>query len=318
MGSRGRQSQRLIRWDAEARSSGFDSVEDWCAAFGTDLTTVRDLVRKCNYSLKEAVEKGPPRRNRKVLDYEDGSKRRCVSCLEVKDLNSQNFTRHSRSKSGFMTECNSCRSKTNLSVRYGMKPEDYDNTLVSQNMSCALCGELLGLDTHVDHDHDTGRVRGVLHSSCNWLVGHIESPPRAAPEVLLQKTIVYLSSMALVLPDKPSNIELNDPASGRWANHRVTSTEFENMKKKGCSICGTLSQDSDKKWHVDHDHKLRDALMQTETGVRAKRSSIRGLLCQPCNLMLGHAGVDKTNNEAGILKIRQAVEYLSRACDHND
>lgn len=44
---------------------------------------------------------------------------------------------------------------------------------------CALCGMPLGsrapLDPVLDHDHETGAVRGVLHRGCNSLLGKIEN-----------------------------------------------------------------------------------------------------------------------------------------------
>jgi len=35
---------------------------------------------------------------------------------------------------------------------------------------CAFCGEL-GDDLVIDHDHDTGRNRGLVHPACNAAIG---------------------------------------------------------------------------------------------------------------------------------------------------
>lgn len=44
---------------------------------------------------------------------------------------------------------------------------------------CALCQQPLGktapLDPVLDHDHNTGAVRGVLHRGCNSLLGKLEN-----------------------------------------------------------------------------------------------------------------------------------------------
>lgn len=47
-----------------------------------------------------------------------------------------------------------------------------------QNDCCAVCGELIDFqarghktDWVVDHNHDTGEIRGVLHRSCNGAEG---------------------------------------------------------------------------------------------------------------------------------------------------
>lgn len=52
-----------------------------------------------------------------------------------------------------------------------------DKTLAEQGGGCALCGlPPTPTDPPVaDHDHATGQLRGVLHRSCNALLGNIEN-----------------------------------------------------------------------------------------------------------------------------------------------
>lgn len=50
----------------------------------------------------------------------------------------------------------------------GVTVEDYDRMLADQGGVCAICGnppKVRRLDT--DHDHRTGRVRGLLCHRCN-------------------------------------------------------------------------------------------------------------------------------------------------------
>ena len=49
--------------------------------------------------------------------------------------------------------------------------------LKRQGGRCAVCGHVIaGRDKSVlDHDHDTGFIRGVLHSSCNGIEGRMKS-----------------------------------------------------------------------------------------------------------------------------------------------
>jgi Recombination endonuclease VII len=59
---------------------------------------------------------------------------------------------------------------------YGIKnftTEDYNRLLMQQNQLCALCGKLNTEKKPFvpDHDHLTGRVRGLIHDSCNRLLG---------------------------------------------------------------------------------------------------------------------------------------------------
>lgn len=49
---------------------------------------------------------------------------------------------------------------------YGISLEEYYNLLKKQNFKCAICKDELTNDV-VDHDHITGRVRGILCKTCN-------------------------------------------------------------------------------------------------------------------------------------------------------
>jgi len=55
--------------------------------------------------------------------------------------------------------------------RYGLTPEEFLARLKRQNGKCAICPAPLkprGKDgAHVDHDHETQKVRGLLCRNCN-------------------------------------------------------------------------------------------------------------------------------------------------------
>ena len=56
-----------------------------------------------------------------------------------------------------------------------MTQDDYERMLAAQGGCCAICGRRprAGKHLHVDHDHDTGRVRGLLCFSCNVAIGNL-------------------------------------------------------------------------------------------------------------------------------------------------
>lgn len=57
-----------------------------------------------------------------------------------------------------------------------MSREDYENLLQKQNNVCALCKGTNGKNKlHIDHDHETGAVRGLLCAKCNSLLGLVDA-----------------------------------------------------------------------------------------------------------------------------------------------
>lgn len=60
--------------------------------------------------------------------------------------------------------------------RYGITRADYNNMLAAQKSCCAICGTTeIGrghTHFHVDHNHATGKVRGLLCDKCNRGLGY--------------------------------------------------------------------------------------------------------------------------------------------------
>jgi len=73
--------------------------------------------------------------------------------------------------------------------RYRLTPDDYNTLLFKQGGGCAICGKSPDQVTsfHVDHCHDTGRVRGLLCAKCNLLLGHADDSTQR-----LRRAIAYL------------------------------------------------------------------------------------------------------------------------------
>jgi hypothetical protein len=71
---------------------------------------------------------------------------------------------------------------------YGLTLEEYEAMERSQDGVCAICrkptsyrrkdGSLGRLA--VDHDHKTGRIRGLLCDQCNRMIGHLDKDPLRA------------------------------------------------------------------------------------------------------------------------------------------
>lgn len=83
-----------------------------------------------------------------------------------------------------------------LRRNFGITVADYEAMLESQGGRCALfavCGSTepgAGRKRwHVDHDHETGKVRALLCNGCNLGIGHFQDSPE-----LLLKAAQYLAS----------------------------------------------------------------------------------------------------------------------------
>lgn len=59
---------------------------------------------------------------------------------------------------------------------YGIGLDDYERMLAEQGGGCAICARTPdeeGRRLHVDHDHETGLVRGLLCGNCNRGIGYL-------------------------------------------------------------------------------------------------------------------------------------------------
>lgn len=61
--------------------------------------------------------------------------------------------------------------------QYGITLTEYD--VLYEDPTCRACKrpEVPGKRLHIDHDHETGEVRGLLCRNCNVALGHLEDDP---------------------------------------------------------------------------------------------------------------------------------------------
>lgn len=71
------------------------------------------------------------------------------------------------------------RKAARLRMRdYGLTPTQYRDMLSAQGGRCGLCLEIFDGKIHVDHDHRTHVIRGLLCTRCNLALGHLEGRGR--------------------------------------------------------------------------------------------------------------------------------------------
>lgn len=85
-----------------------------------------------------------------------------------------------------------CRRRFQL-ARYGLTEASYAELLVKQNGVCAICAAVPGRRSlAVDHDHRTGKVRGLLCTRCNRSISKFGDDP-----ILLRNAAIYLERSTL-------------------------------------------------------------------------------------------------------------------------
>jgi len=122
---------------------------------------------------------------------------RCADCGQTKEA--VEFPRNRSTRSGLHPYCKLCHNrrtresvrksggsrKYHLKRRYRLTLEEFDRLVERQGGLCAICREAPATD--VDHDHKTGRVRGILCEPCNGTIGLFHDDP-----AIVRRAIDYL------------------------------------------------------------------------------------------------------------------------------
>jgi hypothetical protein len=196
-------------------------MEKPLSSFGTD--------KSCKDGLKYACKSCDHNRYKLRCEYvvpvvsKDAIKK-CSQCRQKKSL--MEFYRRRGNKDGREASCKSCHSnyariwrnrnkeatkyhaqtyykknrlkylekskERHLRKTFGLSKLQYAQLLVKQNGRCAICDvpadECVRL-LSVDHDHNTGEIRGLLCGSCNTAIGLLKDDP-----VILASALQYLAS----------------------------------------------------------------------------------------------------------------------------
>ena len=128
------------------------------------------------------------RRNKRLERIDN---KQCVSCAkpnsngkdQCDECGSKEYSRYKKSR---LTEEGRRREATNqLRHLYGITYEEYEELLAQQGNVCEICQQNKNRDGRrlfVDHDHETGSLRGILCQKCNSILGLASD----SPEILRQ------------------------------------------------------------------------------------------------------------------------------------
>jgi hypothetical protein len=113
----------------------------------------------------------------------------CRICRTEKTLGE--FYNHSSGTSNTRSECKECTKERERYRHYGICNTKYDEMLTAQHGACAICKCTLNSTRYtklaIDHDHKTGKVRGLLCVNCNTGIGLFKDSP-----IRLSNAISYL------------------------------------------------------------------------------------------------------------------------------
>jgi len=100
--------------------------------------------------------------------------KKCSKCGIQKPLSE--FYKDNSRKDKHQTKCKPCHENVKFKSKvgaYGISVTKFYEILDEQNHKCCICEEdlITKKHRHIDHDHKTGKVRGILCHHCNTAIG---------------------------------------------------------------------------------------------------------------------------------------------------
>jgi len=124
--------------------------------------------------------------------HKDGLGSYCKDCIKLyqqeNKLHIAEYQKQYRIKNG--ESLRQYAREHHAMYRYGISKKQLDKLVDICGSSCQICGASLSVSNppHVDHNHDTGEVRGILCRCCNSGLGLFQDST-----MFLKKAIEYLS-----------------------------------------------------------------------------------------------------------------------------
>lgn len=130
----------------------------------------------------------------------------CVDCHELKPIGEEFWVYTGKKKNHLRSQCKVCWNSHQKKLRklrhedpikrqqyldnkrerkmwkYGMGQAEFELMSADQDDRCAICRAKAKL--HVDHDHNTGKVRALLCSPCNTSLGLMKENPQAITRMI--------------------------------------------------------------------------------------------------------------------------------------
>jgi transposase-like protein len=164
-------TEDLIRLYVEEKKSLLTIAKE----LGTNHTYIRRALKRAGVVTRRPGRQVIPEEERRTT-------KPCCVCKQIKTL--AEFYPNRASCDGYGNTCRICdgprRDKDRLKRLYNTTPLFIEQLTEFQNFRCALCGSDKTYETgrenykfHIDHDHVTGTVRGLLCGNCNTGLGSL-------------------------------------------------------------------------------------------------------------------------------------------------
>ncbi|WP_130876984.1 endonuclease VII domain-containing protein [Streptomyces syringium] len=169
--------KRTLPRDAFASNQSIsDGLQSYCRVCSADYYKRRQEAKGRVVRVKVPVPRGH---------------KRCPQCEKVKPHSE--WERNKTSSDGWSSYCRECRAGRNRDScfrrKYGLSQDQLRDLVKRQGGVCVIC--LVAPAEHVDHDHETGKVRGVLCFNCNSALGKLRDDRGA-----MRRAIAYLEGNA--------------------------------------------------------------------------------------------------------------------------
>lgn len=136
---------------------------------------IRPQCKKCHLShLKNMYHNGGGKERQSIRN-----KHKRKNDVEWNDKIKKQKSDWNKTNSGKVKEMN-------IKSKFIITMDQYHQLFKNQNNKCAICGDILK-KAHIDHDHNTGEIRGILCSHCNVGLGYFKEN-----KLILESAINYI------------------------------------------------------------------------------------------------------------------------------
>ncbi len=272
----------------------------------------------------------------KVFKDKDGYKKQCYICKEIYPYTPKYFYRNKSFPSGLDYTCKKYKNKWDRKHHklksYGMSMEEYNELLKKQKYRCLICSsDLKSNNTHTDHDHKTGRVRGFLCLYCNSGLGKVKENPYILVNAI--KFLLKNKNEKNIKTEKP--IKRKKKKTKKIHNYSKVFKDKDGYKKQ-CHVCKEIYPYTPKyfcrnkttssgfdyickkcknKWHREHYILKKYGMSMEEYNELLKKQKNRCAICGSVFENQFHTHVDhdhKTDRIRGFLcnMCNQALGYF--------